>query len=510
LYWFLGAFPTNLIDFLKERVKEFQYKVFLWEGGNSITYREFDQITDRMAAALQSLGLKKGEHAAVLFPNSLDSLLCCFAVIKTGGTVIPINSLYTSREILFILNNSAAKFLLAAGQFQKVIGEIKPQAPHLELPIFRQQTDSSILNQLERLAPAARSLSPVDLTSQDNAIIFYTSGTLGRPKGVMLTHGNFTFSGPNIGRAYGLKEDDITMAVLPLVHVFALASPVFGSLSTGGTVVILERFQAESVLRAFENYRITWFPGVPTMFNYVYQAYEKGTYNVSSLRMGLSGGASLSVELLKNWEQRFHAAILEVYGLTESTGLVTANPVDGVRKAGSIGCAVPHVQVRLMDQEGNEAIRGEVGELIFKGPNATQGYWKFPEMTAESIRDGWVYTGDLARQDEDGYFYIVGRKKDMIITGGYNVYPREIEEVLYTHPAIYEAAVIGIPDEVMGEIAKAFISLKPGQQASEEAIIGFCKANLASYKVPRQVEILAELPKSSTCKILNRELRKER
>jgi long-chain acyl-CoA synthetase len=299
------------------------------------------------------------------------------------------------------------------------------------------------------------------------------------------------------------------VTVLPLVHVFAVASPVFGSLSSGGTVVILDRFQAETVLQAFVDYRVTWFPGVPTMFNYIYHAFEKGRYNVSSIRMGLSGGASLSVELLKNWGKRFNAAILEVYGLTESTGLVTANPVNGVRKVGSIGIPVPNVQTRLMDKEGKNVAQGEVGEILFKGPNATKGYWRLPGETAESIRDGWVYTGDLAKQDEEGYFYIVGRKKDLIITGGYNVYPREIEEVLYTHPAVYEAAVIGIPDEAKGEIPKAFVALKPEQVISEKEIIDFCKENLAPYKVPKKMEIRSELPKSSTGKILHRELRKE-
>ena len=500
---------VDLIHFIKEHAKEFRDKVFLWEKKNSLTYREFDRVTDRMAAALQSLGLKEGDHGAVLFPNSLDTLLSYFSVIKAGGTAIPINPLYPPREIAFILNNSAAKFLLSAGRFQKIIEGIGPQVPTLASAVFREDEDPSIFKALERRVPSAHSLRPVELSAQDNAIIFYTSGTLGQPKGVMLTHGNFVFSGPNIARAYGLGERDITVAVLPLVHVFAIASAVFGSMSSGGTVVILERFQDEAVLQAFQDYRVTWFPGVPTMFNYLYHAYEKGTYHISSMRMGLSGGASLSVELLKNWEERFRAQILEVYGLTESTGLVTANPVQGVRKAGSIGLPVFGVQTRLINKEGHDVARGEVGELLFKGPNATKGYWKLPEQTAESIRDGWVHTGDLARQDEEGYFYIVGRKNDLIITGGYNVYPREIEEVLYTHPAVYEAAVIGIPDEVKGEIPKAFITLKPGQQTSEGEIIAFCKANMASYKIPRQVEIRSEMPKSSTGKILHRELRQE-
>jgi len=498
---------VNLIQFVKERVNEFRDKVFLREGVTALTYAEFNRVTDSMAAALQGLGLKKGDQAAVLFPNSLDTLLCYFSIIKAGGTVVPVNALYTPREIAFILNNSEAKFLLSAGSFREVIEGIRPQTPHLQLAVFRETQDQSVSRTIERLAPAKHHFEPFDLSPADTAIIFYTSGTLGQPKGVMLTNGNFTFSGPNIARAYGLKEEDITIAVLPLVHVFAVASPVFGSLSSGGTVVILERFQAETVLKACEDFRVTWFPGVPTMFNYLYHAYEQGGYNVSSLRMGLSGGASLSVELLQNWEERFQAAILEVYGLTESTGLVTANPIQGVRKAGSIGLTVPHVQTRLIDKEGKEVDRGEVGELLFKGPNATRGYWKIPQLTAEAIRDGWVYTGDLARQDDEGYYYIVGRKRDLIITGGYNVYPREIEEVLYIHPAVYEAAVVGMPDETKGEIPKAFITLKPGQQTSEKEIIDFCQKNLAPYKIPRQVEILSELPKSSTGKILTRALK---
>ena len=498
----------NLVQFVKDRANEFGDKIFLRENNISMTYREFDQLTDRMAAPLQALGVKKGDHAAVLLPNSLDTLLCYFSILKAGGTIIPINSLYTPREITFLLNNSEATFLLSAFPFQKTIEVIQAQTPALKRAIFRAEEDFSICKTLDRLAPSSRSLQPVDLSSADNAIIFYTSATLGQAKGVMLSHDNFAFSGPNIAKAYGLQAEDIALAVLPLVHVFALASPVFGSLSSGGTVVIMERFQADSVLQALEDYNVTWFPGVPTMFNYLYHAFGNRAHKLPSIRMGLSGGASLSIELLKNWERRFQAPILEVYGLTESTGLVTANPPQGVKKAGSIGLTVPHVQTRLLGQDGKEVRRGEVGELLFKGPNATQGYWNLPELTREFIREGWVYTGDLAKQDQDGYFYIVGRKKDLIITGGYNVYPREIEEVLYTHPAVYEAAVIGIPDEAKGEIPKAFITLKPGQQTSEREIIDFCQAYLTPYKIPRQVEIRGELPKSSTGKILTRELKK--
>jgi long-chain acyl-CoA synthetase len=250
------------------------------------------------------------------------------------------------------------------------------------------------------------------------------------------------------------------MACLPLVHIFANASPIFGSLNSGGSVIVTPRFQTEMVFEAIEQYRVTWFPGVPTMFGYLLNEFDVRPRNVSFLRMGLSGGASLAAEHLTRFETTFQATLLEVYGLTESTGLVTANPVYGVRKAGSIGINVSGVSVRLVDPNGIETTVGEVGELIFRGPNATPGYWGQSAMTAASIKDGWVYTGDLARRDEDGYYFIVGRKDELIISGGYNIYPREIEEVLYQHADIIEAAVIGANDQHLGEVPKACISLK--------------------------------------------------
>ena len=343
---------------------------------------------------------------------------------------------------------------------------------------------------------------------EDLAIIFYTSGTTGRPKGVMLTHSNLTFGGGNTAQNYGLRDDDITIAVLPLVHVFANASPVLGSLSSGGTVVVIERFKTEWVYEAIERYQVTWFPGVPTMFSYLMSAFSDNRRDVSSLRMGLSGGATMSAESLKTFEEKFSARILDVYGLTESTGLVTANPVYGVRKPGSIGIVVSGVDVKLIDKSGKEVPQGEVGELIFRGPNATRGYWNLPDETEEKIKNGWVYTGDHSYKDEDGYYYIVGRAQELIISGGYNIYPREVEEALAAHPGVYEVAVTGIPDREKGEIPKAYISLKPGFRVTEDELLEQCKKNLAPYKIP-QIQFMEELPKSSTGKILKKKLSRE-
>jgi long-chain acyl-CoA synthetase len=273
-------------------------------------------------------------------------------------------------------------------------------------------------------------------------------------------------------------------------------------------VVVLEKFKAELVFEAIAKYKVTWFPGVPTMFIYLLNGLSENRHDLSSLRMGLSGGASLPVEVLKEWEDKFKAVVIEVYGLTESTGLVTANPVYGIRKAGSIGITVSGVAAKVVDKGGNELPPGGIGELIFKGPNATRGYFKLPQETIEKVRDGWVYTGDHAWKDEDGYFYIVGREKELIISGGYNIYPREIEEVLHGFPGVNEVAVIGVPDPIKGEVPKAFVALKSGLRVTEEELLDYCRKNLAPYKIPK-IRFMDELPKNTTGKIMKKELPKE-
>ena len=498
----------DLIEFLKIRAGTFSEKPLLVGEGTSVSYLEFDKLTDRIAWGLEKTGVEPGDHVAVLHPNSPQTLIAYISIIKAGGVVIPVNSIYTPREIKFILNNSEAKTLILHEQFLPVIEGMEKEIPGVRNLIVREGHEN-LQRAVER--KVGKSLSKIGqkkLDPDDAAIIFYTSGTTGKPKGVILTHRNFCFGGPNIAQNYGLKESDVTIAVLPLVHVFCVASPFFGSLSSGGMVVVLERFKTELVFEAIEKHRVTWFPGVPTMFTYLLNGLGENRHDLSSLRMGLSGGASLPVEVLRKWESEFRATVIEVYGLTESAGLVTANPVYGTRKPGSIGITVSGVAAKVVDKQGKEQPPKEVGELIFKGPNATKGYFNLAEETREKIREGWVHTGDHAWRDEEGYFYIVGREKELIISGGYNIYPREIEEVLHTHPAVNEAAVIGVSDPVKGEVPKAFVTLKPGTQATQQELQEYCKKNLAPYKIPL-IALIEELPKNPTGKIMKNELPRE-
>ncbi|MBM4313253.1 MAG: long-chain fatty acid--CoA ligase [Deltaproteobacteria bacterium] len=498
----------DLVAFLKERVRRYDNRVLLYGEEGSVTYREFDAITDRIARGLELLGAAPGDRVAVLHPNSSQTLLAFFGIIKAGCVVVPINPAYTPREVTYLLNNSESTLLIAHEDFASLVDRIKDETPRLKRVVLRRRTGTveaaiAALTGTPLMPLNARSFDP-----DDPAIMFYTSGTTGNPKGVVLTHGNFCFGGPNIAQSYGLREDDISIAALPMVHVFSIASPFFGSLASGGAVVTAERFKPETVFDLIEKFGVTWFPGVPTMFILLLNALPENTRDLSSLRMGLSGGASLPVEVLRRWEEAFRADVIEVYGLTESTGLVTANPVYGVRKPGSVGITVSGVAAKVVGSDGSECRPNQVGELVFRGPNAAKGYFKLPEETREKMRDGWIHTGDHAYRDDDGYFFIVGREKELIISGGYNIYPKEIEEVLHAHVAVAEAAVIGVSDPLKGEVPKAFIVLKQGVTATEEELAEQCKANLAPYKLPK-IAFIGELPKNPTGKIMKKELPRE-
>lgn len=499
----------NLRDLLKRQSERYQKKTLLYaEDRSPISYQDFDAITDRMACGLQKIGISAGERVAVVQPNHPETLLAYYAILKAGGIVVPINTAYTAPEMKFIFNNSGAKIILTLDRFLPTINQVKAELPNLTHVIAR--------NAGETFEGAIRKMvnSPLEeivackMTPNDTAFVIYTSGTTGNPKGVVLSHRCFCSVGPIMAQTYGLYPGDIGVAVLPLCHIFCIASVFFGALCSGGSVVTAERFNPQKMFEIIDKFRITWFAGVPTMFIYMLNAITENTHDLSSLRMGLSGGASLPVEILRRWEEKFNVGIIEVYGLTESTGLVTCNPVYGERKAGSIGINAAGVTALVVDSAGIECPEGTVGELIFKGPNATRGYYELPQETAEKIKNGFVYTGDHAYRDDDGYYYIVGRSKDLIISGGYNIYPREIEEVLQGHESVQEVAVIGVPDPNKGEIPKAYIVLKPGSIVTEEELAEYCSSSLARYKIPK-IQFIDELPKNQTGKILKSALPKE-
>jgi len=499
----------NFAQCVRDKAIRYKDKVFLcdFETGSTVTYCRFDDITDRVAFGFAKLGLRKGDRVALLHPNHSDFILCYVGVLKAGGITVPINSLYTPREVQYILNDSQARFIVTTDRLSEKVKQIEAGTPGLERILVKTE-EETLEGLLTETAGPLKRMAPGTDDPDDPVIVFYTSGTTGTPKGVILTHRNLTFGGANVAQNYGLKEDDVTIAVLPLVHVFANASPVLGSFCSGGKVIVMKQFKTHQVFEAIARHRITWFPGVPTMFNYLLSDFSSNTWDVSSLRMGLSGGASLSVESLREFEVKFNARILEVYGLTESTGLVTANPVFDVRKPGSIGIVVSGVQTKIVADSGNACAPGEVGELLFRGPNATVGYWNRPDETEKRIRNGWVYTGDHAYQDEDEYFFLVGRENELIISGGFNIYQKEIEVVLSGHPDISEAAVIGIPDQNKGEVPKAFVVLKPGSDVEEENLRSYCSQNLAAYKIPK-IEFIRELPKNPVGKIAKNKLSRD-
>lgn len=476
--------------------------------GETTSYAELNQQVEYLAAGLAKRGIGKGDAVALLMDNRPHFVSAYYAIVRVGAAVVPINPIYTPREISFILANSKAKAAIALSALQPALTPMKEQLEQLQLVIYTEAVeDECTIDQLiqEGQKPEATYEQP-ERNEDDLAVILYTSGTTGQPKGAMLSHRNMASNAEAMGILFELVPEDRVVAVLPMFHVFCMTVCMNGPIQTGAAIIIVPRFHPVEVVNTIREQEATCFAGVPTMYNYLLQLPTATKEDLASVRLYCSGGASMPVELLHKFEAKYEAKVLEGYGLSEAAPATTFNPLHGTRKPGSVGVDIPLVKNKVVDPEGNEVPRGEVGELVVQGPNVMIGYLGLPEETVAALRDGWLFTGDLARMDDEGYVYIVDRKKDMILVDGYNVYPREVEEVLYQHPAILEAAVIGIPDEVHGEAVKAFVALKE-VAVSQEDIVDFCRDKLAKYKVPRQVEFVTELPKNSTGKILRRSLR---
>src|SRR5690242_8470513 len=466
-----------------------------------ITYSELDDLTARLAALLIDRGLEPGDPAGVMLPNVPEFAIVYYAVLRAGGIVVPMNVLLKQREVAFYLGDSGARLIFAwhafADQARAGAEEVGAECIVVEPSAFAQL-----------IATAEPMSGLVSRTAQDTAVILYTSGTTGKPKGAQLTHSNLAVNADVSKELFSLSADDAILGALPLFHAFGQTCALNTAVGSGASWTLIPRFDAGKALAAIQRDRITVFEGVPTMYAALLHYADRDQFDTSTLRACVSGGAALAVELLQGFEEAFGCVILEGYGLSETSPLACFNHPDKPRQPGSIGTPVEGVSMKLVDENRREVGDGEVGEIAIRGHNVMKGYWNRPDATSEAIdADGWFYSGDLARIDDEGRYFIVDRKKELIIRGGYNVYPREIEEVLYEHPAVREAAVIGIPHPDLGEEVGAAVALKPGADATESDIRDFVKSNVAAYKYPRHVWILDELPKGPTGKILKREIK---
>jgi long-chain acyl-CoA synthetase len=466
-----------------------------------LSYAELREAAGRMSTLLAEAGVEPGDRVGIMLPNVPAFPIAFFGALAAGAVVVPMNPLFKSREIAYYLSDSGAKVLIA---WHTAAGEAAKGAADAGAGVLVAET-ADLAGLIAEHAPATE---VSDRGGEDDAVILYTSGTTGQPKGAQLTHNNMTRNAEVVIRTLlQIGPDDVTMGCLPLFHVFGLTCGLNATVAAGGTLTLLPRFDGGKALEIIQRDQVTIFEGVPTMYAAMLHCPDGDPAQTATLRTCISGGASLPLEILREFEEKFGCVILEGYGLSETSPVASFNLPDRERKPGSIGVPVEGVQMRLVDDQGQPAPEGEIGEIAIKGYNVMKGYLGKPEATAEAITDGWFRTGDLARVDEEGYFYIVDRKKDLIIRGGYNVYPREIEEVLHEHPAVAEVAVIGMPHDDLGEEIGAAVALKPGASATPDELRAFARDKVAAYKYPRRVWLVDELPKGPTGKILRREVK---
>jgi len=513
----------NLSVIIEDSARRYPNKDAFVFMDKRMTFAQINGAANQVANGLIAAGIQPGDKVGLSCFNLPYFPTAFFGILKAGGVVVPLSVLLKKDEIAYHLEDSDAKAYfcfegtadLPMGQmghagFQEVRScssffmiTANPAAPS---PIEGTQTLGSLM------AGQAPTLETVATSAEDTAVIIYTSGTTGRPKGAELTHSNLMLNGILSADLMGTRPEDIQLIVLPLFHIFALTVLMVAGVYRGTESILLPRFDAEAVFGLMQKHGVTIFAGVPTMYwgllNYKGDQFDYKSI-AEKLRVCASGGASLPVQVMKEFEERFKVPIIEGYGMSEGSPVVTFNQLNVGRKPGSIGTPVWGVEVKIVDENDQEVPVGEKGELLYRGHNVMKGYYKRPEANAQTLRGGWMHSGDVAIKDEDGFFYIVDRTKDMIIRGGLNVYPREVEEVMMKHEAISLVAVIGLPDEQFGEEIKACVVLKEGASATSEAIIAWTKEHIAAYKYPRIVEILDSLPMTATGKILKKELRKQ-
>ncbi|MDW7675137.1 MAG: long-chain fatty acid--CoA ligase [Bacillota bacterium] len=511
----------SLYSLFEEAVKNFGDNTAYNYYGQQCTYKQLGGLIGAFASALHGLGVKKGDRVAVMLPNCPQFVIAYFAIVRLGAIVVNTNPLYTEREIRHQANDSGAKAIITFVEAIPRVMAVKPQTglENVILTSLQGQKPEELpegsLWMQDIMATATGEIPQVNIDPKDDvAVLQYTGGTTGVSKGAMLTHFNLVSNAmQTLEWCDGVTTERI-MTVLPLFHVYGMTCCMNFALITGGTMLLYPRFEPKEILEAIKQHQPSVFPGVPTMYTALLNHPDSEQYDLSVVGFFNSGAASMPLELAEKLKKRLagtEAVYSEGYGLSEASPVTHTNPIHTLIKTGSIGIPYPDTECKVMDIETGlqEMAVGEPGELVIRGPQIMKGYWNKPEETGNTLRNGWLYTGDIAKMDEDGFFYIVDRKKDMIIAGGYNIYPRDIEEVLYEMPQIQEAVVAGVTDPYRGETVKAFIVLKEGQELTVEEVTEFCKKELAPYKVPKLIEFKKELPKSAVGKLLRRVLVEE-
>jgi long-chain acyl-CoA synthetase len=491
--------PANLATLLTDSAARFGDRPAVKLDDAEFNYALLDEASARVATLLKAKGLQPGDRVGIMLPNVPYFPVAYYGVLRAGGVVVPMNVLLKAREVGFYLKDPGAKIVFAWHDFLDAaqtgadeagaeLIDVKPG--EIEGVIFAHEPDPDV----------------AEVGDDDTAVILYTSGTTGQPKGAELTHDNLRRNAAASAGLFALDESVVVLGALPLFHSFGQTCGMNATLGAGGCLTLIPRFDPAKALEIIQRDKVKVFEGVPTMYGAMLHLPERDDYDTSSLEICASGGAALPVELLRGFDEAFNCKILEGYGLSETSPVASFNHPDKERKPGSIGTPIEGVEMKVVDEDDNDLATGEVGEIVIRGHNVMKGYWNKPDATEEVMKGGWFHSGDMAKVDEDGYFFIVDRKKDMIIRGGYNVYPREIEEVLYEHPAVREAAVVAVPHDDLGEEVGAAVVLKDGEALDAETLQAYVKENVAAYKYPRHVWFVDELPKGPTGKILKREI----
>jgi long-chain acyl-CoA synthetase len=488
---------TNLAqNLLDTAAKEGRHPALRMDDAQ-LSYDEFRDAALRAAAGIRSRGVEPGDRVGMVLPNVLSFPIVFYGALLAGATVVPMNPLLKAREVEYYLRDSGSRLVVTGEQSAEPVTEAAGTVGIEAVTVGPAMPDALLADE-----PLD---APVDRADGDTAVILYTSGTTGQPKGAELTHAGLNSNARTTQETLlESTPDDVIMGCLPLFHVFGLTCSLNAGVLAGSSLTLIPRFDGGKALSVVERDGVTVFQGVPTMFSAMLHQPDAAERDMSSLRLCVSGGSAMPVEVMRSFEETFGCIVLEGYGLSETSPVASFNHPHAERKPGSIGTPIRGVEMRLVDDDGGDVAAGDVGEIAIRGENVMKGYWNRPEDTAKAIPDGWFRSGDLARQDEDGYYFIVDRKKEMIIRGGYNVYPREIEEALYEHPAVAEAACIGISHPDLGEEVVAAVALKPGASADPAELQAFVKERVAAYKYPRHVWLVDALPKGPTGKILRR------